>query len=499
MRPRRLLLAVFVLGVAGVAALALALAAGEANAHPSDCHAQQTCPSDDHSYVWTDGSGQRWDCALVNDPAEVVPGATPISFDGNTYSCTPVGTTTTTTPTPPAPRPPPPATTPTVAEPVPKRPSKRSIVQERGPRGPAKPGSAAPAPGTARPGAPPVRSAPPIPIPKLTARGYVFPVYGPSSFTDTFGSPRACCAWHHGADIFAPLGAPILAITDGTLFSVGWNDIGGNRLWLRDKGGNTFYYAHLSAFSPLAYNGAQVKAGTVIGFVGTTGDAMGTPPHLHFEIHPVSRLYMGYDGAVNPTSYLLAWQRNKDVRFTQADMRLVAGAGWALPLVTPAGSPAPRPGAVLLARSDISSASGLEQGSLERALAEPMAAHSMNVSALGDELVRTERTRSDVPIPSGSAEVGGTAQTWSEDVVRTLVWDSLAQCEAGGDWSANTGNGYFGGLQFHAGTWIRHGGLAFARSAHKATRDEQIVVAERTLAAEGRRAWPACSAKLGLR
>ena len=110
--------------------------------------------------------------------------------------------------------------------------------------------------------------------------------------------------WHHGDDIFAPLGAPILAVASGTVFSVGWNTIGGNRLWLRDGQGNLFYYAHLSAFTPLAVNGNKVNAGDVLGFVGNTGDAQGTPFHLHFEVHPVGLLGLGYDGAVNPTSYL---------------------------------------------------------------------------------------------------------------------------------------------------------------------------------------------------
>ena len=59
--------------------------------------------------------------------------------------------------------------------------------------------------------------------PKLTAGGYVFPVYGPASFCDDFGAARADTGWHHGNDIFAPLGAPVLAVTDGTLFLVGWN------------------------------------------------------------------------------------------------------------------------------------------------------------------------------------------------------------------------------------------------------------------------------------
>ena len=152
-----------------------------------------------------------------------------------------------------------------------------------------------------------IRRPPPDVTPRLTAGGYVFPVFGQSSFVDTFGAPRGTIisGWHHGADIFAPLGAPLLAIADGTVFSVGWNRVGGWRLWLRDREGNEFYYAHLSAFSPAAVNGTDVKAGTVLGFVGNTGDAEGTPYHVHFEIHPVGLLHLGYDGAVNPTAYLI--------------------------------------------------------------------------------------------------------------------------------------------------------------------------------------------------
>ena len=202
----------------------------------------------------------------------------------------------------------------------------------------------------------------PIPTglePQLTAGRYVFPVYGPSSYTDTFGAPRADVSYHHGDDIFAPLGAPVLACADGLVFSVGWNDIGGNRLWLKDAQGNEFYYAHLSAYSPLAQNGRSVKAGQVLGFVGNTGDAEGTPTHLHFEVHPVSLLFMGYDGAVDPTPYLDAWRRLQDVSFQNV-------AGW-VPLAG-VSDPAPMPAAILLQVSDISEASGLDPGSLRRAL-----------------------------------------------------------------------------------------------------------------------------------
>jgi murein DD-endopeptidase MepM/ murein hydrolase activator NlpD len=201
-------------------------------------------------------------------------------------------------------------------------------------------------------------SLPPTMTPQLGESGYAFPVYGPSAFADTFGAsrPDVASGWHHGDDIFAPLGAPVLAVAHGIVFSVGWERVGGWRLWLRDDRGNDFYYAHLSAYSPLAVNGAIVNAGDVLGFVGDTGDAEGTPYHLHFEVHPVGLLDRGYDGAVDPTTYLRSWRRIKYLRFE-------AGANWT-PAVLAAG--APKAGAVLLQSSDISTASGLAPASLAR-------------------------------------------------------------------------------------------------------------------------------------
>src|SRR4029453_529581 len=184
--------------------------------------------------------------------------------------------------------------------------------------------------------------------PKLTAAGYVFPVYGRATASDSFGAPRTT-TWHHGVDIFAPLGAPILAVADGTLFNVGWNDVGGNRFWLRDGAGNDFYHAPLSAFSPLAQEGRHVRAGDVIGFVGTTGDAAGTPPHLHFEIHPRELLWMGYDGGTAPYPYPLAGLRVGDL----------ASRAW-----TPKRGRARKAGAVLLQADDISTLSGLGDDTL---------------------------------------------------------------------------------------------------------------------------------------
>jgi LysM repeat protein len=78
------------------------------------------------------------------------------------------------------------------------------------------------------------------------------------------------------------------------------------------------------------------------------------------------------------------------------------------------------------------------------------------------------------------------------------VWDRLAVCESGGNWSINTGNGYYGGLQFTLSTWLANGGGAYASRPDLATRDQQIAIASKIQAGRGWSPWPACSAKLGL-
>ncbi|MET7681927.1 transglycosylase family protein [Streptomyces sp. NPDC005423] len=75
-------------------------------------------------------------------------------------------------------------------------------------------------------------------------------------------------------------------------------------------------------------------------------------------------------------------------------------------------------------------------------------------------------------------------------------WDTVAQCEAGGNWSINTGNGYYGGLQFSASTWAAYGGTAYASTADRASKSEQIAVGEKVLAAQGKGAWPTCGTGL---
>ena len=241
---------------------------------------------------------------------------------------------------------------------------------------PTRPGPNAPKePGRSIPGAPPeiVRSAPEVTA-RLTQGGYVFPVFGTAAFGDTFGAFRADVAgkWHHGEDLVAPAGTPLLAVADGTLFSVGWNDIGGWRLWLRDNGGNEFYYAHLDAYSPLAVAGRRVKAGDVVGFVGDSGDADGGLPHLHFEIHPVEFLSLGYDGAVAPYPFLVAWRRAEDASFAAGRQYVISATGSGLPVASA------RAGAVLLDANDISGASGLVPGALQRALASGEARSNAN-------------------------------------------------------------------------------------------------------------------------
>ena len=93
-------------------------------------------------------------------------------------------------------------------------------------------------------------------------------------------------------------------------------------------------------------------------------------------------------------------------------------------------------------------------------------------------------------IPFANAPAAGAATT--------ATWDRLARCESGGNWHINTGNGYYGGLQFSYGTWLSNGGGKYASRADRATKAEQIVVAERLLDARGWSPWPACSRRLGL-
>lgn len=124
----------------------------------------------------------------------------------------------------------------------------------------------------------------------IVGAGFVFPVGGPHSYSDTFGAPRmfgtSYAHLHQGTDIFAAHGTPLLACERGVLIKIGSDTLGGTKLWLVGASGTRYYYAHLSAFAEGVAEGKVVQAGDVVGFVGNTGNAATTPAHLHFEVHP---------------------------------------------------------------------------------------------------------------------------------------------------------------------------------------------------------------------
>jgi resuscitation-promoting factor RpfB len=95
--------------------------------------------------------------------------------------------------------------------------------------------------------------------------------------------------------------------------------------------------------------------------------------------------------------------------------------------------------------------------------------------------------------------VGAKPGTYVPPVLNGATWDALSACESGGNWAINTGNGFYGGVQFNQSTWERHGGLRYAPRADLATREEQIAIAEVTRARQGWGAWPVCSARAGVR
>lgn len=134
-----------------------------------------------------------------------------------------------------------------------------------------------------------------------------------------------------------------------------------------------------------------------------------------------------------------------------------------------------------------------------------------SITTVNGEETRNEIVEEEIITPAVAAKIrrgtrtvtststGGNTGAAAPAVAAGSVWDELAQCESGGNWAIDTGNGYSGGLQFADSTWAAYGGTEYAPRASQATREQQIAVAERVQASQGWGAWPACTAKMGLR
>ena len=125
------------------------------------------------------------------------------------------------------------------------------------------------------------------------------PVEGvkPRQIADTWGAARSNGRTHQGIDIFAVRGTPVLSSTQGIVSRVGTNSLGGKVVWIVGPKLSRHYYAHLDAYAENIQAGDWVEVGEVIGYVGNTGNAKNTPPHLHYGIYLT-------DGATNPYPYL---------------------------------------------------------------------------------------------------------------------------------------------------------------------------------------------------
>jgi murein DD-endopeptidase MepM/ murein hydrolase activator NlpD len=133
--------------------------------------------------------------------------------------------------------------------------------------------------------------------------GAVFPIDGPVWYGDTWHAPRSGGRKHLGVDFIAAWGTPILAVENGVIVRKGWDVLGGWRVSILGDSGTYYYYAHLAAYAAAQPIGYRVSSGEVLGWVGDTGNATGTP-HLHWEVHP-------FNGeAVNPYPFAAALQRS---------------------------------------------------------------------------------------------------------------------------------------------------------------------------------------------
>ncbi|SNT06859.1 Peptidase family M23 [Noviherbaspirillum humi] len=125
----------------------------------------------------------------------------------------------------------------------------------------------------------------------------------PARLHDTWGAVRSGGRHHEGIDIFARRGTPVLSTTEGLVLRVGHNNLGGKIVLVLGPGGQRHYYAHLDGYGWVR-SGQRVEAGTVLGYVGNTGNAHATPPHLHYGIYAAGR-------AINPYPLLRGSRGNR--------------------------------------------------------------------------------------------------------------------------------------------------------------------------------------------
>ena len=141
------------------------------------------------------------------------------------------------------------------------------------------------------------------------ARGFLLPVAGATvdHLQDTFDEGRDGGRIHKALDILAPRGTPVLSADSGRVLRIGFNNLGGNCIYVTDLLGRiVYYYAHLDAYHPGLAQGSIVARGDTLGFVGTTGNAPKDTPHLHFQVMRMAADGRYWDGeAINPYPLLL--------------------------------------------------------------------------------------------------------------------------------------------------------------------------------------------------
>ncbi|GEM84966.1 M23 family metallopeptidase [Meiothermus hypogaeus] len=151
-----------------------------------------------------------------------------------------------------------------------------------------------------------------IQLPKDPDTLLAMPVYGARvrQVANTFGTTRSGWRTHEGQDIFAPKGTPVYSATSGFVWRIGEGQLGGLYVFVVGPGGRRYYYAHLERYAPGLKEGQKVTTRTLLGYVGNTGNARTTPPHLHFGVYSGRRRTCDYR-VIDPLPLLVDrdWQR----------------------------------------------------------------------------------------------------------------------------------------------------------------------------------------------